>query len=130
MNHKFLSSSCKDHSGMSVKSSEQHLLANLCLCIMKLLMKTVTWEEGMILWILLDCLIVVTHANLHYHLIQERWTFIVLFSGLCLDQLGGTCLPKRQPKTISHQVVFYSVNGTQVWLKMMEDSLIKACIIF
>jgi len=34
-------------------------------------------------------------------------------SGLCLDQLGGTCLPKRQPKTISHQVVFYSVNGTQ-----------------
>ena len=36
------------------------------------------------------------------------------FSGLCLDQLGGTCLPKRQPKIISHQVVFYDVNGTQV----------------
>merc|ERR1719394_191980 len=34
-------------------------------------------------------------------------------SGLCLDQLGGTCLPKRQPKIVSHQVVFYDVNGTQ-----------------
>ena len=39
---------------------------------------------------------------------------IFTFPGLCLDQLGGTCLPKRQPKIISHQVVFYDVNGTQV----------------
>jgi len=34
-------------------------------------------------------------------------------SGLCLDQPGGTCLPKRPPKIISHQVVLYNVNGTQ-----------------
>jgi len=34
-------------------------------------------------------------------------------SGLCLDQPGGTCLPKRQPKVISHQVVLYNANGTQ-----------------
>ena len=39
---------------------------------------------------------------------------IFTFSGLCLSQLGGSCLPKRQPKIISHQVVFYDVNGTQV----------------
>ena len=43
---------------------------------------------------------------------------IFTFSGLCLDQLGGTCLPKRQPKIISHQVVFYDVNGTQVCLRL------------
>jgi len=35
-------------------------------------------------------------------------------SGLCLDQPGGTCLPKRQPKLVSHQVVLYNVNGSQV----------------
>lgn len=43
---------------------------------------------------------------------------IFTFSGLCLDQLGGTCLPKRQPKIVSHQVVFYDVNGTQVCLRL------------
>ena len=47
---------------------------------------------------------------------------IFTFSGLCLDQLGGTCLPKRQPKIISHQVVFYDVNGTQVCLRLSSGA--------
>ena len=52
-----------------------------------------------------------------------KYTVYMFISGLCLDQLGGTCLPKRQPKTISHQVVFYSVNGTQVYYREDETLL-------
>jgi len=35
-------------------------------------------------------------------------------SGVCLDKVGETCLPKRKPKVVSHEVVLYSINGTQV----------------
>ena len=54
-------------------------------------------------------LLLLSHLNLFYALIS-----LLFIPGLYLDQPGGTCLPKRQPKVISHQVVLYNVNGTQV----------------
>ena len=51
-----------------------------------------------------------------------------LIAGLCLDQPGGTCLPKRQPKVISHQVVLYNINGTQVSVTHVWTDLLSLFI--
>ena len=41
---------------------------------------------------------------IHDHIIVDDISFLQ----------GYACLPKRQPKVISHQVVLYNINGTQV----------------
>ena len=45
-------------------------------------------------------------------------------AGVCLDKVGETCLPKRKPKVVSHEVVLYSINGTQV--KIDNDNEYKS----
>ena len=42
-------------------------------------------------------------------------TRTVYYAGVCLGKVGETCLPKRKPKVVSHEVVLYHNNGSQVW---------------
>ena len=55
----------------------------------------------------------------HYQYGQDLYHLPHL--GVCLDKVGETCLPKRKPKVVSHEVVLYSINGTQV--KYYENSV-------
>ena len=34
--------------------------------------------------------------------------------GVCVNSAGLTCHPKKKPKIVSHEVVLYNANGSQV----------------
>ena len=36
------------------------------------------------------------------------------WSGVCVSSAGLTCHPKKKPKIVSHDVVLYNANGSQV----------------
>jgi len=46
------------------------------------------------------------------HIVVPRCT------GVCLEKSGYTCHAKKKPKIVTHQVVLYSVNGTQICKKI------------
>jgi len=50
----------------------------------------------------------ITDAIFPSHIVVPRC------SGVCVNSAGLTCHPKKKPKIISHEVVLYNANGTQV----------------
>ena len=52
--------------------------------------------------------------------------FIHLLSGVCVSSAGLTCHPKKKAKIVSHDVVLYNANGSQV--DIAHDTSLLVCV--
>ena len=45
---------------------------------------------------------------------RQKIALTVCPLGVCVSSAGYTCHPKKKPKIVTHDVVLYNINGSQV----------------
>ena len=60
--------------------------------------------------------IVVPRCSGQFSFLHFATQIISIFpsAGVCVSSAGWTCHPKKKPKIVTHDVVLYNINGSQV----------------
>ena len=53
-------------------------------------------------------------VSLNFKNISSFRKYFHLFTGVCVSSAGLTCHPKKKARIVSHDVVLYNANGSQV----------------